>query len=253
LPPAPPKPRSLAFKVTIITLIVLAVLAPFALIFGAVYGIPAYRAWYQNELIRRVHAQQPLVEDDLSAYTGNWPFGGVFDDGRSYFYSDGAYHMKGVRDNRSILAPGTRLFDDAAVEATVAQKGSSTRYDGVGLLLRLTDDGREFVIFDVRQNGEWCLSRYHYVNDENISDWTTIADGQSSAIHQGDGAENRLLVTMRGASYFCFVNGHYLGPYRDTGPELRGGRMGLYMNVSSVEGVFTNYVVYPAPSTDIFA
>ena len=58
---------------------------------------------------------------------------------------------------------------------------------------------------------------------------------------------------MRGASYFCFVNGHYLGPYRDTGPELRGGRMGLYMNVSSVEGVFTNFAVYPAPSTDVFA
>ena len=52
--------------------------------------------------------------------------------------------MKGDRDDRSILAPGTRLFDDAAVEATVAQTGSTARYDGVGLLLRLTDDRREF-------------------------------------------------------------------------------------------------------------
>jgi hypothetical protein len=163
------------------------------------YGVPTYREWYQNELIRRVHAQQPFFEDDLSAQTGNWPFGGVFDDGRSGFYCDGAYHMKGARDDRSILAPGARLIDDAAVEATAAQKGSSARYDGVWLLLRLTDDEHDFVIFAVRQNGDWYLSRYPYVNNESISDWTTIADGKSSAIHQGDSVENRLLVIRRGA------------------------------------------------------
>jgi hypothetical protein len=137
-PPAPPKPRSLAFRITIITLIVLVVLAPFGLISGlisgAIYGIPAYRNWHQNELIRRVHAQQPLFEDKLSYDDGKWPVGDYATSGFSYFFSNGAYHLKGQRDDRSMGAPGEALFDDdAAVEATVAQKGDSAGYDGVGL------------------------------------------------------------------------------------------------------------------------
>ena len=159
LPPAPPKPMPRGLKITIITLIALVILAPIGLIAGVVYGIPAYRNWYQNELIRRVHAQQPLFEDDLSVASGNWPVEDTTEDGRSYFYANSAYHMKGQRDDRTIWATGTRLFDDAAVEATVAQKGSSTGYDGVGLLLRHTDDRQDFVVFVVRQNGEWYLSR----------------------------------------------------------------------------------------------
>jgi hypothetical protein len=230
------------------------VLAPFGLISGAIYGIPAYRNWYQNELIRRVHAQQPLFEDKLSYDDGKWPVGDYATSGFSYFFSNGAYHLKGQRDDRSMGAPGEALFDDdAAVEATVAQEGDSAGYNGVGLSLRLSDDGHDFVVFVVRQNGEWYLARFHYVNDDPDIDWTTIADGQSSAIRQGDSVENHLLIIMRGASYFCFVNGHYLGPYRDTGPELHGEREGFYMNISSVEGIFTNFAVYPAPSTDIFA
>jgi len=66
LPPAPPKPMSRGLKVIIITLIALVILAPIGLIAGVVYGIPAHRNWYQNELIRRVHAQQPLFADKLS-------------------------------------------------------------------------------------------------------------------------------------------------------------------------------------------
>jgi hypothetical protein len=256
LPPAPPKPRSLAFKITIITLITLVALAPFALIFGAAYGIPAYREWYQNELIRRVHAQAPLFEDKLDYNDGKWPVGDA-EDGRSYYFSNGAYHLEGQRDDRAMSAPGAALFDDdAAVEATAAQKGSatsSTGYDGVGLILRVAADGRDFVVFYVNQKGIWSLARYHYLNGEPDSDWSDLAGGYSKEIKQGGSVENRQLVIMRGASYFCFVNGHYLGPYRDTGPELHGEREGFYLNISSVEGIFTDFAVYPAPSTDVFA
>ena len=91
------------------------------------------------------------------------------------------------------------------------------------------------------------------MNGESDSDWTTLAGGYSKEIRQGDSVENRLLVIMRGVSYFCFINGHYLGPYRDTGPASHGEREGFYMNMSSVEGVFSDFTVYPAPSTDVFA
>jgi hypothetical protein len=57
LPPAPRRPRSLAFKITIGTLIALVVLAPIGLIAGVVYGIPAYRAWYSE----RTHTPRPCA------------------------------------------------------------------------------------------------------------------------------------------------------------------------------------------------
>jgi hypothetical protein len=73
LPPAPPKPMSHGLKIAIITLIALVILVPVGLVAGVVYGIPAYRSWYQNELIRRVHAQQPLFADKLTYDDGKWP------------------------------------------------------------------------------------------------------------------------------------------------------------------------------------
>jgi len=259
LPPAPPTSPSVLRTFLLVTLIVLVVLAPFGLIFGAAYGIPAYQEWYHNELLRRVHAQQPLFEDQLTYDDGKWSVGDDSKTGNSYFFSNGAYHLKGQRDDRSMSAPGAALFDDdVAVEATVAQKGrpasssSSAGYDGVGLILRVAANKGDFVVFFIHEEGYWSLARYHYVNGDADSDWTGLASGFSKSFTEGDGVENWMLVMMCGATYYCFVNERYLGAYRDTGPELRGGRMGLYMNISSVEGIFTNYAVYPAPSTDVF-
>jgi hypothetical protein len=58
---------------------------------------------------------------------------------------------------------------------------------------------------------------------------------------------------MRGSEYYCFVNERFLGSIHDYEPTVSAGHFGVYMNRSVVEGVFTNFVVYPAPSTDIFA
>jgi hypothetical protein len=262
LPPPPPKPRSLAFKATIITLIVLVVLAPFALIFGVAYGLPAYRAWTQkpqDDALRRIHAQQPLFEDDLISDDGKWPVGDYAESGYSYFFSNGAYHLKGQHDDYSMSAPGAALFDDdVAVEATVAQRGrpastsSSAGYDGVGLILRRAADGRDFVVFFIHEEDFWSLARYHYVFGASDADWTGLGYGFSHSIIEGDGVGNRLLVMARGATYYCWVNEHYLGAYQDHGVTLHGEREGFYMNVSSVEGIFSDFKVYPALSTDIF-
>jgi hypothetical protein len=90
------------------------------------------------------------------------------------------------------------------------------------------------------------------VHGDADSDWTGLASGFSKSITEGDGVENRLLVMMRGATYYCWVNERYLGSYHDSGAALHGAREGFYMNFNSVEGIFTNYAVYPAPSTDVF-
>src|SRR5690349_5283037 len=94
VPPAPPKRRSAAFKVTIVALITLVILAPFGLIAGAVYGVPAYRTWYQNELIHRVHAQRPLYQDALARDDNLWPVE-TNEHQQSYFYATDGYHLKG--------------------------------------------------------------------------------------------------------------------------------------------------------------
>jgi len=86
-------------------------------------------------------------------------------------------------------APGAALFDDAAaVEATVAQKGSaasSTAYDGVGLILRVAADGQDFIVFYVNQDGFWSLARYQHAHGDDDSDWSNLAAGYSKEIKQG--------------------------------------------------------------------
>jgi hypothetical protein len=77
--------------------------------------------------------------------------------------------------------------------------------------------------------------------------------GYSSAIKTGDGAQNHLLLILRGAVYSCIVNGRYLGSFHDYGSTLISGHYGVYVNTSVVEGIFTDFAVYPASSTDVFA
>jgi len=252
LPPAPPKPRSRAFKVTIITLIVLAVLAPLALIFGVAFGIPAYRTWYQNELIRRVHAQQPLFEDQLSYDDGKWPVEENNKYHENYFFAYDGYHLKGQDPNRLMFAYGSPYYGDVAVEVTAEQRGTAEN-DGVGILARVTESQDDRIAFVVMPSGDWWIARYHYTKDNAPEDWTNLDYGYSSAIHTGDGAQNQLLVILRGPAYYCFVNGRYLGSFRDYGPPLSAGHYGVYMNTSVVESIFTDFAVYPAPSTDVFA
>ena len=105
----------------------------------------------------------------------------------------------------------------------------------------------------VTPSGEWWIARYHYTTDNSPEDWTNLDYGYSSAIHTGDSAQNQLLMILRGAVYYCFVNGRYLGSFHDYGSPLIAGHYGVYMNTSVVESIFTDFAVYPAPSTDIFA
>jgi hypothetical protein len=252
LPPAPPKPHSLAFKVTIGALIALVILAPFGLIAGAVYGVPAYRAWYQNELIRRVHAQQPLFKDALTYNTYNWPIQETDKYQRSYFYSIDGYHLKGTDPNRLMYAWGSTDSTDVAIELT-AKQHSSAQNDGVGVLVRASSDGHDIIAYVTAPRGYWWIGRYHYATGDAEQDWHILGSGRSSAIRTGEDVQNQLLVIKRKNSYFCFVNGRYLGVYRDYSPDLRYGYSGVYLNTSVVEGIFRDFTVYPAPSTDIFA
>ena len=251
LPPAPPKRRSAAFKVTIGVLIALVILTPIGVIVGAVYGIPAYREWYQNELIRRVHAQRPLYQDSLAHDDNLWPVEEDTQYQRSFFFSTDGYHLKGKDANQVMYAWGSTDSTDVAIELTAKQHGSAPN-DGVGVLVRTSGDGHELVVYVTDPQGDWWIGRYHYATNSQ-QDWQILGSGHSRAIHTNQDAQNRLLVIMRKSVYYCFVNGRYLGSYRDSGPVLGYGYSGVYVNTGVVEGIFTDFAVYPAPSTDIFA
>lgn len=51
---------------------------------------------------------------------------------------------------------------------------------------------------------------------------------------------------MRGNTFMCYVNGHFVGSDTVDG-VASSGQAGIYMNTSVTEGVFSNFAVYPLP------
>jgi hypothetical protein len=70
---------------------------------------------------------------------------------------------------------------------------------------------------------------------------------ETGAIHQGFGAANRLAVIMRGSEYICYINGQFVGIYRDAGSQ--DGPVGLYASSDQSEdapiAAFTDFAIYP--------
>jgi hypothetical protein len=232
-------------------LIILIGILPSLALLGAGWGLQNYQPTYYSGLVSRVHAQAPLFIDPLKLDNGLWPIETDKEDQTSYSYQDGKYRLAGEKHDQIMRAWGTPIFNDAAVETTVARHGAG-EYDGVGLLLRASENGDDYTVFYVSSDGFWWLWRHQFADDPT-NEWSYIGGGRSDAIHLKDGVENRLLVIMRGSRYLCFANGQYLGDAIDDIQPLHGGHMGVYLNDSATEGMFSNYLVYPAPSTDVFA
>jgi len=219
---------------------------------GIGWGLQQYQSRYYGDVASQVHAQQPVFADRLAYDDGRWPVAEDNECHQSLFYQDGAYHLRGVVPTQTIAAPGPESYGDVAVEVTATQAHAgqlSDLYDGVGLLLRASERNADFVTFLVTPVGEWSLWRFRDVGDETRN-WNEIAGGSSDAIHLGAGEQNRLLVILHGARYLCYVNDQFVGVFQDDGPALYQGRMGVFVNESTTEGVFTDFVAYPAPVTD---
>jgi hypothetical protein len=222
---------------------------------GVGWGLQQYQQRHYADLPDQVRDQTPVFEDRLAYDDGRWPM----DEGNKYhqswFYRDGAYHARGADPTQTISAPGPESYGDVAVEVTAAQVSRGRQsdayhlYDGVGLLLHASESNADFVAFLVTPRGEWALWRFHDVGDPERN-WNEIAYGQSDAIHPGVGEQNRLLIIISGARYLCYVNGQFLGVVQDDGPAQPQGRMGVFVNESTTEGVFSDFAVYPPPALD---
>lgn len=217
------------------------------LLYAGGWGLQHNQPRYYAGLLQTIHAQQPLYQNSLAFPSGDWPTEqpSAKNGNEAYFYADGAYHLKGSDSTSTVWAVGSPVFGDAAVEATVAQRGKSGS-DGVGLVLRASDSGNDFVVYYIDSSGWWYLTRYHLAGSNPDDNWHDIDSAPSDAIHTGDGATNRLLVVLRGTSFLCYINGTFVGAVNDDASP-RSGSMGVFVNDSSTEGIFSTFDVYTAP------
>jgi len=108
----------------------------------------------------------------------------------------------------------------------------------------------------VSYNGEWELEHYHEYGPNDPDNWEILDGKPSSAIHQGPGATNRLMVVTYSDSVVLFVNGQFVEqfkPYSYNRVDFsRTGSTGVYLNTSTMTGDFTDFTVSPAPPTDFW-
>jgi hypothetical protein len=124
--------------------------------------------------------------------------------------------------------------------------GHATDDDAVGLEIHSRNDSADFEMFVIDTHGFWSLSRRHYVDGTSAHDWTQIAGDYTSAAHPGASARNRLLVMQQGSRFVLFVNDQFVGSYSDPAATTYGF-MGVYVDMSTTEGIFSDFTVYPAP------
>jgi hypothetical protein len=226
---------------------------PVLVLYGAGWGLQQYQPQYYSGLVARVHAEKPLYHDALSQDDGQWLVQepSALNDYEHYFYTGGAYHLIGTHSDWFMFAYSAYSYvSDAAVEVTVSA-AHQTNDDGLGLMLHTEgSSSNDFEVFEIDTHGNWTLWRHHYVNGTSNHDWTWIAGDYTQAAHQGAGARNRLLVIQRGSQFLLYVNEHFVGSYSDPATP-RYGCMGIYVDMSTTEGIFSDFTVYPAPSTSL--
>lgn len=124
-----------------------------ALIYAGGWGLEQYQPHYYEGMLAQVHASRPLYHNDLTHDDGDWrvtePSAADF----AFFYADGSYHVRARHGDFAYAWPSFE-HDDAAVEVTARQIGT-TDYDGVGLALRVSENGIDMVTFYVDSAGYW--------------------------------------------------------------------------------------------------
>ncbi|HEV2457391.1 MAG TPA: hypothetical protein VGS80_03435, partial [Ktedonobacterales bacterium] len=172
------------------------------------------------------------------------------------------YQLSGKDASQFMDAWPERAFGDAAVEVTARQFGTDPGNDGVGIELRGGENPYRMVVFMIDSSGFWYLWKYKYIggNPNNRWElgnnpghqWDLIAVASSSAIHIGPTASNRLMVIGYGNEFLCYINDVFVGADIIDGASA-SGHAGVFLNESTMTGVFTNFTVYPVkPATPFF-
>jgi hypothetical protein len=237
------------------------VAAVVVLLFGSLYGSGAWAQSYQPTYLAHlpalIHAEKPLVHDDLASPDGSWITKAPDkDDLGGLAYVNGSYQLSGNQPGFAVSAfyPYQEFGDAVAYEMTATQSGKLQKDsgDGVGIMFNSNVPQDDFMTFYVTSTGDWDIYHFKYVDDRPSDNWNYVAGGHSSAIDAGEGMANQLLLVVRGHYFLVYINGQFVESYdaRYDANLPTSGYAGPYLGDSSLVGTFNNFSVYPVkPAT----
>ena len=231
------------------------------LLFGSLYGGGAWAQSYQPTYIAnlptQIHAERPLLHDDLANPDGAWITKAPDkEDLGGFAYANGGYQLSGNQPGFTVMAtyPYQQFGDAVAYEVTATQSGKLQKDggDGVGIAFNSNIAQDDFMMFTVTTTGDWQIYHYKYVDDRASDNWNYVTGGHSSAIYTGQGQTNRLLLVVRGRYFLVYINDQFVKSYNtryDRGLPT-SGYAGVYLDDSSLVGTFNDFSVYPVkPAT----
>ena len=183
----------------------------------------------------------PVVapDDILKGDKVDWPHSLTF-----FFDSAGRYHIvnKFVQQAVAIALYENHQYSDFQLQVTLSQlAGPVASGDFYGVVLRSTSDQLHYYLFEI------CPDTGQYVLDRFDNGWRYPLAGQVPKINTGAGQSNTIKVEVRRNSFTFFVNNVPVhAPYTDTlSPPLTTGEVGLSVERSNVEVVFSNMTITP--------
>jgi hypothetical protein len=221
---------------------------------GAGNWLQSYEPQYYASLQARIVSSTSFFHDDLATPDTDWDVQAPTKDGNGgAAYVGDTYQLSGLLPGYTTWETEPYFFGDGAFAVTASERGTQPAgyTDGVGIALHASSDGLNALMFYVDRGGDWSFWKFHFVDKSGNDNWTSLTSGQSSAIHTDDGDANRLMVVAHGDHYLFYVNSQYVGSYQaapsDKLPAF--GQAGVFLNETSITGIFTQYDIYALPST----
>jgi hypothetical protein len=193
------------------------------------------QAPYYDHLYLQAHTHGALYRDALTHADGDWP------DNTFAQFDQGIYHFQEAGNQifypTYVMAP--RRYGRALVEVS-GRTGGDWNLGGVGFAI--SDPSLSALLtFIVAPDGSWWIGHVSTTEPYWTNDNSSFGD--MSAIHRGFGVWNHIAVLMNGSDFTFYVNGQYATSYHDD--ALKGGEVGLYLDLSTASGDFRDFAVYP--------
>ncbi len=226
---ATPQERKYRFRVLGI------VVTPFIIIALVAGAIQIAEPFYFEHVYTQSHASAPLYADPLTHKDSDWP-----ETAEARFTSASytvTHDLELFGFHSSLILPPHR-YNNALYVVTARSYGDTE----AGLAIRGARSSQPILAFYVDPKGGWWLEQD--ILDGKFHDHLFWRLGDSSAIHPGLGAPNRIAILVQGSDFTFYVNGHYITRYHDD--HLAGGNVGLYLDPEDGQGSFSDFAVYPA-------
>lgn len=219
------------FRVLGIAILPFIIMALFAL------AIPVTKPLSYEYLYMHAHSSTPIYSDPLTHKDSDWP------ETDSARFTGGAYTITHDLEffgfHPSLILP-PHHYDNVLYEVTARSSGDTN----AGLAINGSDTSQPMLAFHATPDGHWWLTQETSDGAIAIENHLFYRFGDSTAIHRGSGAPNRIGVLVQGSDFTFYINGHYITRYHDD--HLAGGYTGIFLDPEPGQGAFTDFAIYPA-------